>query len=216
MRRLFKYVPILMSVLTSMFLFSVGFSSWLVTKPLEVGDVDGSFQAHEVNDFVSWKGTTMFEYTSLYFKDDELNKVGETAPSYKLGDSNRGQITVTYSLTDAGKAAALDGGLTVTFRLGYTDANGTLRFKSSNTKVTVNGSVYSLSGESAQASASHTFNTTNGIPEGDFTVIYEFNTTVGAGFRSEFGQYLLNNKKGDDGVYRTTKFVTSAEAEVSG
>ena len=210
MRRLFKYVPILMSVLSSVFLFSVGFSSWLVTNPSQSDGVDGSFSAYEANEYVVWKGTSMFDYTSLYFKDDILNTEG-----YDLGNDNVGRIVVTYSLTDAGKSKATSEGLTVNFCLGYTDANGTLLFKPSNTKVMVNGSEHSISGESIQASASHTFNSTNGIPEGNFTVIYEFNTTVGAGFRSEFGQFLLYNKKGDDGVYRTTKFVTSAEAEVS-
>ena len=219
MRRLFKYVPILMSVLSSVFLFSVGFSSWLtVTVPSDKVS-GGSFTAYEVNDYLVWNGTEMFEYTSLYFKDDELNKVGETAPSYKLGDSNRGQITVTYSLTDAGKAKAASEGLTVSFCLGYTDANGTLLFKATNTKVNVNGTEHSLSGDYSKTTAevSHTFNSDNGIPEGSFTVIYEFNTTVGAGFRTEFGQYLFNNygadENGNNG--KTTKFVTSAEAEVS-
>ena len=219
MRRLFKYVPILMSVLSSVFLFSVGFSSWFVTNPSLSNGVDGSFTAYEVNDYLVWNGTEMFEYTSLYFKDDELNKVGGTAPSYKLKDLNRGRITVTYSLTEAGEAKAASEGLTVNFCLGYTDANGTLLFKDTNTKVYVNGTEHLLSDGYSKTTAevSHTFNSTNGIPEGSFTVIYEFNTTVGAGFRTEFGQYLFNNygadENGNNG--KTTKFVTSAEAEVS-
>ena len=211
MRRTIKYIPILMSILVSVFMFSVGFSSWLVINPTVSGDQGGSFSAYEVNEYIVWHKTDMFKYTSLYFVD-------ESNTSYKIKDEdgnpvkNVGKITVTYSLTETAKALAANGGLKVTFRLGYTDANGTPKlFTTTNTQAFVKGKdePYKPEADTVEFAFTHTFSGSS-LPD-TFTVTYVFTTTVGSGFRNEFGKYLLNNKNGV-----TTKFVTSAEAEVSG
>ena len=72
MRRLIKYIPILMSMLCSVFMFSVGFSSWIMIKPIGAPG-GGSFSAHEVRELVKHNNMEMFHYSSLSFSTKDAN-----------------------------------------------------------------------------------------------------------------------------------------------
>ena len=213
MRRLKKYVPILASILCSIFMFSVGFSSWLVVNSPSSVQSSGNFVAYAVNQYVECDlGPTVFDYTSIYFIESDRE-------DYGLGTTNTGYITVTYNFTDAAKDKMTSAaGLALTFNLWYQDAKldsegNQPKMFTTNTKATLSTGTteYKLSEAADTFSFTETFkyDDTTKIPD-SVTVTYTFLTEVGAKFRSDFGQYLLNNK---DGV--STKFFTSAEAEVN-
>ncbi|MBQ8528389.1 MAG: hypothetical protein IJ459_01500 [Clostridia bacterium] len=221
MRRLFKYVPILMSVLSSVFLFSVGFSSWLTVTVHSDKASGGSFAIYEVNEYVQCpNGPQVFSYTSLYFVDDD-NSPFDANGNLNLDAENCGNISVTYFFTDKAKEAAKStNGLTLKFSLWYTDAKDDAKiFKASNTTASVSTgeSTYHPDSTTDNFSFKHTFTSTEENPLPDsVTVTYTLTTTV-RNFRTDFGQYLLDNYGADSvGIGgRTTKFFTSAEEEVS-
>ena len=209
-----KYIPILASVLCSVFMFSVGFSSWLIVTWQSIDPSGGGFVVYDVNEYVVCEsGPAVFNYTSIYFVESDREE-------YTLGSQNTGYITVVYDFTDEAKALMTEaGGLTLAFNLWYQDAkldaSGNLpkMFTSTNIKATLSTSSaeYKPSEATDFFSFSHTFKVgaLQDAPA-SVTVTYTLTTTVGQGFRADFGQYLLNNKNG-----LTTKFVTSAEAGVT-
>lgn len=112
MRRTIKYIPILMSILVSVFMFSVGFSSWLVINPTVSGDQGGSFSAYEVRELVKHNTQEMFQYSSLHFTNsehDELDKgtisayyvlyIDDCNKEYNGTDSSGKQISWKLTLT---------------------------------------------------------------------------------------------------------------------
>ena len=244
MRKLAKYVPILSSVLSAIFMFSVGFSSWLMILTPTTASAQSQFTAYSVNQFVICEaGPTVFEYASHYFVEDENRPLDdEGRPTYEPGTENVGKITFVYNFTEEAKSLAKTAtGLKLTFSLWVKDAksntdeepaiftSGKVTYKnSSGASVTVNKVQATLStGGEAEYPVSDTNNFTfdyvfkgysdqNPLPS-EVTVTYTFTTTVGQGFRSDFGKYLLNNFGADeDGTGgKTTKFFTSAEAEVA-
>ena len=215
-------------------MFSIGFSTWIIAfAPTINSDNAGGFTVYDINEYVTCQnGPTVFDYTTIFFKDDDLNT------SYEPNDPNRGQITVTYDFNysdDSTKCPTLkamrsDGGLKLTFNLWYqyakpnADNSQPSIFTKSNTAASL-----SVDGEAATFDA-ETVSITNNVytfekvfkiaqdatPPEKVTVTYTFTTTVGEGFRQNFGKYLLNNfganGNGEGGI--TTKFFTSAEAEV--
>ncbi|MBO5907949.1 MAG: hypothetical protein J6Q85_07365 [Clostridia bacterium] len=214
MRKIIKYIPILASILCSIFMFSIGFSSWLIIFVPETDPVSGSFASYDVNEYVVCEsGPAVFNYTSLYFIESGREEYGLNTP-------NKGYITVLYNFTDTAKAKMTEGnGLTLTFNLWYQDAkpdadgNQPKIFTAGNTVASLSASSeqYKPSATTDRFSFDYTFKADSVATAPDtVTVTYTFTTTVGQGFRAAFGQYLLNNK---DGL--TTKFVTSAEAEVA-
>ena len=219
--KMFKRIPTLMAVLMPVFLFSIGFSSWTIFGPLNPVSTEGSFEAYDVSEYFSWASTDMFEYTSLYFvEDDRVDTDGDGKADYDLNSDNVGKIVVTYNFTSLAKTqAATEDGLTVKFTLScknlkqMNDVSPKI-FTASNTVATVGTSEYTMDAEADPTNVfefSHTF---KGDIGNSFTVTYTFSTTVGQGFRNDFGQYFLNDYgSGENKV--TTEFVTSAEAEVS-
>lgn len=207
-----------MAVLMPVFLFSIGFSSWTIFSPLNPVSTEGSFEAYDVSEYFSWASTDMFEYTSLYFvEDDRVDTDGDGKADYDLNSVNVGKIVVTYNFTSLAKTqAATEDGLTVKFTLSCNNlkqsnnANPKL-FTASNTIATIGSESYPPETATDVFEFTHTF---SGDIGNSFTVTYTFSTTVGQGFRNDFGQYFLNDYgSGENKV--TTEFVTSAEAEVS-
>ncbi|MBQ8879749.1 MAG: hypothetical protein IJY69_02775 [Clostridia bacterium] len=216
--KMFKRIPTLMAVLMPVFLFSIGFSSWTIFSPLNPVSTEGSFEAYDVSEYFSWASTDMFEYTSLYFvEDDRVDTDGDGKADYDLNSVNVGKIVVTYNFTSLAKTqAATEDGLTVKFTLSCNNlkqsnnANPKL-FTASNTIATIGSESYPPETATDVFEFTHTF---SGDIGNSFTVTYTFSTTVGQGFRNDFGQYFLNDYgSGENKV--TTEFVTSAEAEVS-
>ena len=226
--KIFKRIPTLMAILMPVFLFSVGFSSWTIFGPLNPVETHGSFEAYEVNEYLSWASTDMFEYTSLYFiEDNRADTDGDGKPDYELDTANVGKIVVTYNFTELAETQAkTEAGLNITFTLKCENLNPLTDGNFFTTeKVTVNSeevfktqaiissgstvvATYSPTAAGSEFAFTHNFKDDN-LPS-SLTITYLFTNTVGKGFRDDFGQYLLNNK---DGV--TTTFVTTAVGEVT-
>ena len=204
-----KHIPFLMAMLMPIFMFSIGFSSWTLFGSQGSIETGGSFEVYEVDEYLSWASTEMFEYTSLYFIDTDN-------ASYNLGDPNVGKIKVTFNFTQLAKTMAQESdGLTVKFalrckNLKQVDGADPNIFTPTNTSACVNGDDQVISQANSVFEFSHNF---KGDIGDSVTVTYTFTTNVGKDFRAEFGQYFLNEYGADK---LTTEFVASAEAEVTG
>ena len=225
MRRTIKYFPIITSILCSLFMFSVGFSSWYILIPPESETTGGSFISYPYDERVVLDNVDMFEYESTHFvvyetdengkyKTDESGNYIKSAPVF--GSDNFGYIKVQYSFTQSAKdTAKKQGSYTVELSLFYENAKETssgaapMLFTSTNIEASIYGSdvLHTPSEQTDRFSFKHSFGST--LPDG-FTVIYKFKTKAGSSFRKDFGQYLL---PGDDNV-EATVFLTSAR-EVS-
>ena len=227
------FMSILMSLLSMVVVFSVGFSTWMLTR---IENRTATFEAYRVvdsSDNVTMTNIKMFEYSAFYFWND-----GMTAPS------DTGKISATYTIdvdkckknaTDAGKT--WNGEVTVSLGLWYeniTDANYNL-FADVNTTANKKNVSASVVKNSSSSSFSNTVVgtpsldndgkrldvvfTITGLPKGNnigyfsFTVdyIFEIPQSVGSSegnFRQMFGQYIKTKN-----VANPTKFHLSAVVE---
>lgn len=225
MRKTIKYLPIIASILCSLFMFSVGFSSWYILIPPESETGGSTFITYPYDEHIVLNNVDMFEYESTHFVVYETDEKGDyktdsdgnlikRAPVF--GSDNFGYIKVQYSFTQSAKdAAEKRGSYTVELSLFYENAKETSPgvapelFTSTNIEASIDGfnTVYTLElGDGEQTdifSFKHRFGST--LPD-NFTVIYKFKTKAGSSFRKDFGQYLL---PGDDNVDATV-FLTSA------
>ena len=229
-------ISILMSLLSMVVVFSIGFSTWTLTQ---VETRTATFSAYNVvdsGDNVTMTGIKMFEYSSFYFWND-----GQTAPS------DTGKISATYAIdvdkckknaTDAGKT--WNGEVTVQLSLWYeniTDESYNLFANVNNSSNKKNVSVSVVKNSSSTSFANTVVSTptvTNsgkrldvvftitGLPKGNsigsfsFTVdyIFEVPQSVSGGsegnFRQMFGQYLKTKNVADQ---LPTKFHLSSIVE---
>ena len=82
MEKLKKYIPFLSSILGAIFMFNIGFSSWLILIRPDVAS-NGSFSAYEVSEHISSSGTIVFQYNSLSFvKSGAESDDGEIVCNY--------------------------------------------------------------------------------------------------------------------------------------
>ena len=224
MRRTIKYIPILMSILVSVFMFSVGFSSWLVINPTVSGDQSGSFSAYEVYQHIVYTRQDMFQYSSLHFSNSKREAL------------DQGTISTYYTLyiDECNKEFGSD--WQVTFTLSYANIVGTLKeglfsgvndgTYSRSISASVIGSTYGdFSGTAASTLTADVVNNGTSVvvtvassalsKSGTYYLRVDHifnipkNTTedVPSNFRHMFGQYLKNfdNDK--------TEFITTAEVE---
>lgn len=169
MRYFKKYIPILSSILCSIFMFTVGFSSWLAVSIPSVS-TSGEFTAYgvETKECITVAPPSMFSYSSLSFLDTDGN------------EADSGTISVVYTLwldncadLISSEAKISDiGSIEVYFNLSYENAVGeyeslfsTLSFDTNNAdslsrsvSVKVDGeTVQSVANEGTSLSFSHTF-----------------------------------------------------------
>ena len=233
MRRLKKYVPILASILSSIFMFSVGFSSWLISShPATVAE--GQFGAYDAvkSDYIWCASSEMSPYSSLSFltSDGEETRYGTLNVVYTLWlDNCKNLISSSSAVSDIKS-------ISVKFDICYENAVGnydslfsTLEFASDNqdslsrtVSVTVDGvQVESITNDGSSISFTHTITdlTSQKVVEGqtyfDVNVVYLFDIPkdsqkiidgkpVPSNFRNAFGKYISVIEG------NKTNFITSA------
>ncbi len=237
--RKIQLTSLIMSILSSVCILSVGFSSWYEVQVPVKGS--GSFETYdaltiEIDTDTNGKSKIeAFQFSALSFK--EIVYDGDDLTTFT--DSDTGIIKVTYKVPGA-SVYATQGSFTLTADLGYENlavANHQLfgtAFSSANKKptgsndlsVTVNGTAVSTSivqvkdGNNAVIGDKISFTKEfSGITHGssaaatdDFVieVIYTFTIpSASTNFRNTFGKYLL----GADGDKNPTRFLPSAHIE---
>ena len=224
--RKIKAIALLMSVMTCILMFSVGFSAWFkISAPAPVTpDEDGSFEAYDVltihmkeND-----GMEVFKSSLLSFKTSDT-----------LKDTDTGTIEVTYVVPQSTVAATVDSGdttgsFTVDFSLGYSSLSslapeGHKLFGNAFNKETYPNNSFSVSVAKAKSTTTSlnadsdtidcvcTFEGIDTTKDFEFTLIYTFKIPTGLNFKESFGQYLNGTESTEENPNAdTTKFSASA------
>lgn len=236
MEKLKKYIPFLSSILGAIFMFNIGFSSWLILIRPDVAS-NGSFSAYEVSEHISSSGTTVFQYNSLSFvKEGVESDDGEIVCNYTIfpqsasedysdwqlafnlsckntvsdSDDLFTQITTTDGAINRKITAIFaltQGSKTATIRKVYTGSDG----RSLDTVLTK--SELDKAGFDVLASTDPTKPT----PSITATLTYKFEIPkndpsqtgdpVPSNFRQNFGKYLKNFEN------NKTEFITTAQVE---
>lgn len=216
-QRKIKFIALLLSITSCLFMFGVGFSTWYNLSTSDVVTSTGSIEAYDVLTIQN-SGMTLFKSSLFSFKTNDQT----------LSDSNAGVITVNYKVP-VETLAATDGSFAVDLTLGYSElmipdhrlfevafgnsfAGNTfsvdVQIGNSTTSMIANGKSDKLAGDGTIA-VTKTFTPTdvgNTNADFEFTVIYTLNINSGVNFKDSFGKYL----KGTEGT-ETTKFVASAQ-----
>ena len=215
--RKIKAIALLMSVMTCILMFSVGFSAWFkISAPAPVTpDEDGSFEAYDVltihmkeND-----GMEVFKSSLLSFKTSDT-----------LKDTDTGTIEVTYVVPQS-TVSATGGSFTVDFSLGYSSiaSEGHKLFGNAFNNETYPNNSYSASVAKAKSTTTSlnadsdtidcvcTFEGIDTTKDFEFTLIYTFKIPSGLNFKNSFGQYLNGTESTEENPNAdTTKFSASA------
>lgn len=218
--RKIKFMALLLSITSCLFMFSVGFATWYnVSAPTPV-TTSGSFEAYDVltihmkeND-----GMNLFEYSALSFRDADGKatdkgqiKVHYVVPKSTV-DATDGDFTVDVTLTyDTLSRYAHDADFAGLFA-GLEKGTGTNQVNVTSSKGTVSEYVVS----DTQITAKITFENvtlTESQTEYAFALTYDFNIpadtdTVKGNFRQTFGKYL--NIQSEE-VKNPTKFIVTAQ-----
>ena len=200
MRKL-NIFSIVMSLLSMLTIFSVGFSGWVSMPPAQ-DSASGSFSTYEVGEmskYISMSSIDMFEYSALHFWNSDQSAASDT-----------GTISVKYRIdldacaTDAGDD--WDNTLSVTANLWYnnlatdyalfTDTGSGAYSKTITVAIEgVDDAASDITGD--MITTTHTFTNLENTGTFDFTVVYTFNipmnlagTTTPSNFRNCFGKYL--------------------------
>lgn len=212
MRKL-HIMSIVMSLLSMLTVFSVGFASWLSLPTPTVNRV-GTFQSYvvgEMSDYIKAGTVDMFEYSAFHFWNDD-----------KTAASNTGKISVPYTI-DLEKCAKAGGNwngtVTLNASLWYENLtdntyplfglkNGETYSKSVTAKI--GNTTLNVTNSGSRLDVSHTLTGLGSTGTYTFTIDYIF-TIPGASdnvnFRMCFGKYL-KTENASDGT--PTKFHMSA------
>lgn len=220
--RKIKAIALLMSVMTCILMFSVGFSAWFkISAPAPVTpDEDGSFEAYDVLTIhmQTPNGMEIFEYSALSFRNaagestsNGQIKVHYVVPKSTVDAADRNftvDVTLTYDTlsqyaNDAdfeGLFAGLGKGMG-TNQVSVTSSNGTV----SNYTVGADNITAKLTFENITLAANET--------EYAFTLTYDFNIpadteALKGNFRQTFGKYLNVTS---ESVEAPTKFIVTAQ-----
>ena len=216
--RKIKAIALLMSVMTCLLMFSVGFSAWFkISAPAPIvldGNKGGRLEAYDVltihmkeND-----GMEMFKSSLLSFKTSET-----------LADTDTGSIKVTYVVPQS-TVAATDGSFQVDFSLGYSSLtseghklfghafSATYSDNSFSASVAeAKSTAVSLNTDSDTIDCVCTFEGIDTTKDFEFTLIYTFKIPSGLNFKNSFGQYLNGTEStAENSNADTTKFSASA------
>lgn len=212
MRRV-KFISLLMSILSSLVIFSIGFSSWIEFAPLNASS-SGSFTTYDI---LTIENTEMsvFQFSATAFKEVAYEEGG--LKTYT--DTQTGVITVTYKVPAASVKAA-NGKIHLDISLGYVGAKinnlFATTFPTSSTTNFLNVKIGTeavtpqiTTNESGEEviNIQKTYSNMDQTKDFEFTVTYEFNIPYeNMNFRNTFGKYIT----GSDGTGTPTKFTASA------
>ena len=216
-QRKIKFIALLLSITSCLFMFGVGFSTWYNLSTSDVVTSTGSIEAYDVLTIQN-SGMTLFKSSLFSFKTNDQT----------LSDSNAGVITVNYKVP-VETLAATDGSFAVDFTLGYSELvipdhrlfevafGNSFAGNTFSVDVQIGNSTTSMiaNGKSDRLAADGTITVTKTFTadevgdlnsDFEFTVIYTLNIEGGENFKESFGKYL----RGTEGAV-TTKFAASAQ-----
>lgn len=214
MRKL-NIMSIIMSLLSMLTVFSVGFASWLSMPTPTVSRV-GTFQSYvvgEMSDYIKVGTVDMFDYSAFHFWNDD-----------KTAATSTGKISVPYTidLAKCAESSNWNGTLTVYASLWYEDiTDSTYKlFENINTTTysktvtaKIGDTTLNMTNSGTRLDVSHTFTGLGNTGTHTFTIdyIFEIPETVSGGsnvnFRMCFGKYL-KTENASDGI--PTKFHMTA------
>ena len=216
-QRKIKFIALLLSIASCLFMFGVGFSTWYNLSTSDVVTSTGSIEAYDVLTIQN-SGMTLFKSSLFSFKTNDQT----------LSDSNVGVITVNYKVP-VETLAATDGSFAVDLTLGYSELvipdhrlfevafGNSFAGNTFSVDVQIGNSTTSMiaNGKSDRLAADGTITVTKTFTadevgdlnsDFEFTVIYTLNIEGGENFKESFGKYL----RGTEGAV-TTKFAASAQ-----
>ncbi len=206
-----KYIALIMSVASSLLMFSVGFSTWYSVDPAVAAALGAAeaFAVEEYSQYISLREFKMFKFSALSFRDDsgaetdtatiEVSYTVNKAALEKTGGEFTADVTLGYhNLSNYAKEdgfAGLFAGL----------ADGTC----GKVSATVNSeALTTLNVGNESIDLTYKFEGIDTSKDYDFTVIYTFNIPSKNGnFRQNFGRYI--NMANIDATH--TKFISTAK-----
>jgi hypothetical protein len=221
--RKIKAIALLMSVMTCILMFSVGFSAWFkISAPAPViPDEDGSFEAYDVLTIhmQTPNGMEIFEYSALSFRNaaGESTSNGQIKVHYVVPkstvDAANGNFTVDVTLTyeTLSKYATEDANFAGLFA-GLGKGTGTNQVSVTSSKGTV--SDYTVGADNITAKLTfEDITLAANETEYAFTLTYDFNIppdteALKGNFRQMFGKYLNVTS---ESVEAPTKFIVTAQ-----
>ena len=195
MRRV-KFISLLMSILSSLVIFSIGFSSWIEFAPLNASG-SGSFTTYGVEELaIENISMSVFQFSATAFKEVAYEEGGLKT----YADTNTGVITVKYKVP-AASVATLNGKVHVDISLGYTEAKiknlfATAFPTSSKTNYltvrigdeVVGHTIKTNDNGEEVINIQKTYSNVDTAKDFEFTVTYEFNIPYeNMNFRNTFG-----------------------------
>lgn len=208
--RKIKLISLIMSILSSLIICSIGFSTWYEFEP-PVTSKTGNYEAYDVLTIEN-VDMEVFQFSALSFKTAEYTNGALSS----FSDTDTGVITVKYKIPAASVNAA-DGKFTINVSLGYDGAaDGHALFGNAFPDTgTSNYYTVKLDGTviNADIDANDNISFTKSLSgiskteDYEFTVTYEFYIpSANMNFRNTFGKYIT----GSDGDGTPTKFSASA------
>lgn len=216
-QRKIKFIALLLSITSCLFMFGVGFSTWYNLSTSDVVTSTGSIEVYDVLTIQN-SGMTLFKSSLFSFKTNDQT----------LSDSSVGVITVNYKVP-VETLAATDGSFAVDLTLGYSELvipdhrlfevafGNSFAGNTFSVDMQIGNSTTSMiaNGKSDRLAADGTITVTKTFTadevgdlnsDFEFTVIYTLNIEGGENFKESFGKYL----RGTEGAV-TTKFAASAQ-----
>lgn len=228
--RKIRFISLIMSILSSLFIFSVGFSTWYEFNPPKTYG-EGDFMGYGVLEIKN-TGMDVFQYSALSFKEVEYDESGNIS-SFK--DIDTGVIRVEYTVPKE-TLKSTDGSFTITADLGYSNLSDTghklfaTAFSPSDNFYTVKYYEGGIDSDSDKYAVTATINESSdkitfelGFPTVNssvdtskdyvFTVEYSFYIPSSTdsdvhNFRNTFGKYMKGTEGGSG-----TQFVATATLE---
>lgn len=230
--RKIKFISLIMSILSSLFIFSVGFSTWYEFNPPKTYG-EGDFMGYGVLEIQN-TGMDVFQYSGMSFKKVEYDASNNISG---FTDVDTGVIRVEYTVP-AKTLKSTNGEFTVTADLGYSNLADSSRrlfdeaFSASGNFYTVKYYEGGIDSSSDRYPVNTTINESDKITfelefptlnsnidvNKDYVFTVEYSFTIPSStdsdthnFRNTFGKYMKGTESGSG-----TQFIATATLEPKG
>lgn len=203
--RKIRLMAVIMSILSCVSVFGIGFSSWFNFEP-PVKASTGNYKSYGTA-VIENVSMSVFQFSTFSFKDENYT------------DSDEGKVSVTYKIS-AESLEFLDDSFKVSITLGYSqilDSTHKLFYHAFEEKKATNeckvfitggptdGVDYSITAKDT-IYFEHTFKNVDKSNDFEFTVDYFFKVpSADNNFRTTFGKYLVGSEINKEGI-NPTKF----------
>ena len=193
--RKIRLIAIVMTVLSCISIFSIGFSSWFSFEP-QIKIQEGSYESYGLLTIDNIE-MSVFKFSALSFKDENYDNCDE------------GRVTVKYQIPKE-SLSVFEGEFTISLTLGYSEIFDADNYKlfydafvtnesTNNLKVFITGGSedgieYEIT-ENDDIYFEHTFANDDKSQDLEFTVDYVFTVpSENSNFRNTFGKYLVGSE----------------------